>query len=193
MSRPRPADEASFGGVPRPLVLLADATLDDAAAIAALHAASWRATYRGSFPDAFLDGPLEENRRQHWEAKLKSADPAMFVLQGMAGGRLIGFACVHLDADARWGALLDNLHVAPGATGHGVGARLFGEVRARVRQLRPAQGLHLWVLEANAGAQRFYQRHGGLAIERRPRDVLPGIRVPEVRYAWPFSEAAPRT
>ena len=38
----------------------------DMPAIADIHASSWRVAYRGLFPDAFLDGPLVDNRLAHW-------------------------------------------------------------------------------------------------------------------------------
>ena len=42
------------------------ATADDAAAIAAVHIASWRAAYRGLLPDAVLDSLSLEARTDHW-------------------------------------------------------------------------------------------------------------------------------
>ena len=42
----------------------------DAAAIATLHAESWRTAYRGLVPDAFLDGPVVEDRMHLWRKRL---------------------------------------------------------------------------------------------------------------------------
>lgn len=43
-----------------------EATSADIEGIANLHATSWRFAYRGSYSDAYLDGPVFEERRQVW-------------------------------------------------------------------------------------------------------------------------------
>lgn len=55
---------------------------------------------------------------------------------------------------------LDDLYVAPGAQGVGVGAALLDLVKA----LRP-DGFGLWVFTSNAPARDFYARHGFVEIE----------------------------
>ena len=158
----------------------------DPEALARLHVASWRSAYRGLLPDAFLDGPLEENRRALW--RQRAALPSSLrpvVLTARAGGTLVGFACVLAGADSQWGALLDNLHVSPELRGQGIGARLFAMVRDGGYPGGTRARLHLWVLEANAAARRFYERHGGVATEQIVADVAPGVSVPEIRYIWP--------
>jgi GNAT superfamily N-acetyltransferase len=73
---------------------------------------------------------------------------------------------------------LEQLYVAPGHTGGGIGSRLI--VLAKERQ--PA-GLQLWTFQVNTGARRFYERHGFRAVE-----ITDGAgneeRQPDVRYAW---------
>ena len=44
----------------------------DIDAIANLHAESWRITYRGQYSDAFLDGPVYEDRLGVWRDRLTS-------------------------------------------------------------------------------------------------------------------------
>jgi ribosomal protein S18 acetylase RimI-like enzyme len=160
------------------------ATAADESAIAALHAASWRATYRGVLPDAFLDHALLEDRQRHWHERMHRPLPTQIVLKAVAGDALVGFACSYLDTDKVWGALIDNLHVAPHVTGGGIGWHLLDATMASVRNARPHSRLHLWVFAANRRARRFYERHGGIAIEEQLVEVLPGVNVPEVRYGW---------
>lgn len=156
----------------------------DADAIAALHAASWRATYRGILPDDFLDHQAAANRLQEWRLRLAAPAATQLVLKAVRGGELCGFACTFLDADPDWGALLDNLHVRPDLTGGGIGALLLDATIARVRDARPGSALHLWVFEANTGARRFYERHGGQPVERDLVEVLPHLAVASLRYGW---------
>ena len=80
--------------------------------------------------------------------------------------------------------MLDNLHVAPASIGRGIGVKLLAETFDYVRRVRPKSRLHLWVFEANSRARRFYERHGGTAVEEKNVEVLPGISAPEVRYVW---------
>lgn len=108
------------------------AMLSDAIAIADLHAESWRSTYRGILGDAFLDGPVIQDRRKLWEARLsRSPMPDTQLVRVIEdGGVLTAFVCALLDADPEWGALLDNLHVSPSSKGQGLGRRLMAEVAA---------------------------------------------------------------
>ena len=43
----------------------------DAAAIAALHADSWRRHYRGAYSDAFLDGDVHADRLAVWTEQFR--------------------------------------------------------------------------------------------------------------------------
>src|SRR5215467_14688607 len=107
------------------MMIFRDATTDDSLAIAHLHAESWRSAYRGTFSDDFLESRVHQERREEWQARFSGAerDP-FFVLLAESSGHLAGFACVFPDRDPLWGSYLDNLHVAPGLTGHGIGRQL---------------------------------------------------------------------
>ena len=76
------------------------------------------------------------------------------------------------------GPWVDQLYVEPALTGRGVGARLV----ERAKRERP-DGLRLWTFASNAGAQRFYERHGFVATRRTDgRDNEE--RAPAILYAW---------
>jgi GNAT superfamily N-acetyltransferase len=166
---------------------LVSARVEDAAAIAALQTESWRDAYRGFLPDEFLAGPIEDNRNQLWQARLTSpGDDRRLVLKAVAGNEPVGFVCVLLDADPAWGPLLDNLHVRPAMKGLGIGWQLFQAARDWVIARAPLQPMHLWVIEGNAAARRFYDRQGGAIVERRIVEVTAGIMVPALRYVWAF-------
>ena len=161
------------------------ARTEDADAIAALHAESWRSAYRGLVPDVILGDTLDAERQKAWRDRFASADPERrFTLLAVSNDRLVGFTCVLADADPPHGPLLDNLHVKPGWRGHGIGARLLHESRLWVRQITPSQPMHLWVIEGNAPSRAFYDAQGGVQGERRI-NVMAGIEVPALRYTWP--------
>ena len=165
---------------------IAFAACSDAAAIAALHAESWRTAYRGLYADEFLDGPILEERLRFWTERMSAPNPERrHVIGATANGQLVGFACVLLDAEPGWGPLLDNLHVKPAYKGHGIGARLLAASRDWVARAAPGEPLHLWVMEGNLPARRFYDRQGGTVVERATVDDGPGIGQPALRYVWP--------
>ncbi|WP_330294664.1 GNAT family N-acetyltransferase [Streptomyces sp. NBC_00503] len=80
------------------------------------------------------------------------------------------------------GGDLEQLYLAPSWRGRGLGDRFI----ALAKQQRP-NGLELWTFQVNGAAQRFYERHGFVAVERTD-----GLRneeqEPDIRYVWPAPE-----
>ena len=155
-----------------------------------MHAESWRSAYRGLLPDAYLDGPIFEERRALWVARMRApgADRRL-VLKAVQGGMLLGFACVLLDAEPSWGALLDNLHVKPTLKRQGIGRQLFDRARHWIQATAPRTSMHLTVIEENVDARRFYERIGGKVVEQMRKEVIEGVEVSVLRYRWDPLEA----
>jgi GNAT superfamily N-acetyltransferase len=87
-------------------------------------------------------------------------------------GRLVGI----LVLDGEW---VDQLYVDPEQTGRGIGRRLLTVAKHE----RPG-GLRLWTFVSKAGAQRFYERHGFVEVERTDgRRNEEGL--PDMLYVWP--------
>jgi GNAT superfamily N-acetyltransferase len=157
----------------------------DEAAIARLHADSWRTAYRGILRDEFLDGAVVANRRELWSARFSDLNRAdQLILVSEERGEIQGFACAFFDADSEWGTLLDNLHVVPGSKGQGLGRELIFAVAENVRRYGHHPRLHLWVYEQNAGARRFYERLGGSATTCVAESAPDGSQVSALRYVW---------
>jgi len=114
---------------------------------------------RGWFADVVLP------TREVWVAAPRS-------VPSEAGGPTI-VAVLVLDGD--W---LDQLHVDPGWFGRGIGSMLVDRAKAE----RP-DGLDLWTFASNAGARRFYERHGFVAVDATDGDNEEGD--PDIRYHWP--------
>jgi putative acetyltransferase len=87
------------------------------------------------------------------------------------GGRLLGFAGL----SSGW---LDHLYIDPGAQGRGYGSMLLQHAKA----LQP-HGIRLWVFQKNAGARRFYKRHG-FRLEKVTDGSGNMEREPDALYAW---------
>ncbi|MDR7335731.1 GNAT family N-acetyltransferase [Roseateles asaccharophilus] len=157
----------------------------DADAVALLHATSWRSAYRGIVPDSFLDHDVFADRQTVWRERLQgpATASAFGVVAEDASGQMIGFAYVLPGHEAECGTLIDNLHVHPDHKGGGLGRRL---LQAVVRELGTdsTEPLHLWVLDQNEPAKRFYARMGAEFIDPGTTPPFGGVCLPEWRCIW---------
>jgi ribosomal protein S18 acetylase RimI-like enzyme len=160
------------------------ATASDAEAIASLHAESWRENYRGAYADAFLDGDVFADRRRVWTDRLGAPEGRAVTIVADEQGAVAGFAHVILDDDPTWGALLDNLHVAPAFKRRGIGRELMAASAEAVIARAPGSSMFLWVLETNAAAQAFYRRLGGTCEGSEETQPPGGGTVVGLRYVW---------
>lgn len=157
----------------------------DTALVAALHVTSWRTAYRGLFSDAYLDERAEAERLAHWTRRLEALPPTHTGVIAEVAGQPVGFLYLIADADPARGTLLDNLHVAPGTRGQGLGRRLLACAAGEIATRQWPSGLHLWVFNANTDARRFYERHGAVQVDRTVYASADGTPHPAVCYAWP--------
>jgi chorismate mutase/GNAT superfamily N-acetyltransferase len=149
-------------------VLIRPAVAADAPAMADVHV-DCRAANVGSMP-AMVHSREQTHR---WMADRLAADSEGWVAE--RDGRVVGYLVITHD----W---VDDLFLAPGETGHGLGAALLDLAKAQ----RP-EGLCLWVFESNEGARRFYRRHGLVELESTDGSGNEE-RSPDVRMAWPGSD-----
>jgi GNAT superfamily N-acetyltransferase len=91
------------------------------------------------------------------------------------GSAIAGFAAIH---DAGGKAWLAHLYIHPASQNHGLGRALLD----RVKTQRP-QGFSLWTFQENAGARRFYERHG-LALARLTDGRDNEEKLPDALYVW---------
>lgn len=166
-----------------------DATAADAAKIARLQIASWRAAYRGILPDAYLDGPIEAERHAHWQQALagrRAGDLTLILddppFEGPGGVIPAGFLAARIPGGEGFGAYIDNLHVRPDLRGRRLGSVLLAAGAERM-MLAGAADAFLWLFDGNDAAGRFYQRLGGTIADRGFDDFLGG-RLPHTRIVF---------
>ncbi|TAK99337.1 MAG: GNAT family N-acetyltransferase [Aquabacterium sp.] len=167
-------------------IVVRQARPDDAHALAHLHAKSWRQTYRGQLTDAFLDGPILEDRLDLWCTRLANPSSRQGIWVATRAGAVVGLACAYAQHDEQWGTLLENLHVAHEHKRQGIGQRLFETVRQWATHSAQAEWLHLWVLAGNHTAQRFYQGLNALHKESGTWHAPDGSSLAQLRYVWPL-------
>lgn len=179
-------------------VVVRPAAVDDADAIGAVHVRAWQAAYRGHMSDEHLDGLSIDQRRANWRAGLSAGadDRAVLVVEDPTDGHVCGFAVVG-DARTDHGAAAPDdgelwaINLEPEAWGRGLG----GVLLAGAEQALVARGCaraHLWVLEGNARARRFYEREGWRPDGAVKDEDFGGRTLREVRYRRVRSRAAAR-
>jgi len=160
------------------------AALADAAAIAAVHQASWRTTYAGILPLAVIAREAGRKSEKTWRRRLAAERPggATWIAERGAHG-IVGFASCG-DARAPMQGLdaeIYALYVLQAHQQRGVGREL---VRACARHFvrQGLFGFYLWVLKANR-ARLFYEALGGEEIAEKT-EQLGKHDFAEVAYGW---------
>lgn len=154
----------------------------DAHRIAWVHLESWRTTYPGIIPQAYIDGLKVEDGVTRWRDRLAQNDgPIVFVAEDETG--IFGFAAggtiMHpVDGfDGELGAiyLLASHHK------RGAGAALVRRIAGALVE-RGFRNMVVWVLKANP-ARGFYERMGGVQVGEQGIEIG-GVTLPEVAYGW---------
>jgi ribosomal protein S18 acetylase RimI-like enzyme len=160
------------------------ATANDAAAIATLRVDSWRTTYRGVMPDAYLDGMRAEESAEMWLQVLNADLPTIAVFVAEAGTELVGFAAGMLLMPEKFdlNAELTAIYLKPIAQRGGVGRRLLSMI-ASALQLQGATGLLVWVIAGNQAARQFYEQMGAELLIEQPF-TWDGLDLMETGYGW---------
>lgn len=157
----------------------------DASAIADVHVEAWRETYDGIMDPAFLDGLRHADRLELWHRVLREAEEqgaCVYVAEQSAEkSDLIGFANAGPARDAD-GAEIYAIYLRQRAWGQGHGRALLAACLGHMRRPEP-RGVLLWVLEQNAGAQRFYEAAGFIDDGGRKTVAVGGRDLDHVRYS----------
>lgn len=165
-------------------------TTSDAGDIARVHVAAWQTAYKGLVPQSYLDALDISERTELWSKILAG----VLTVPGIArpvdvvatlNGELVGFANIGRFRDApddTSAGELWALYVDPASWGAGVGDALMAATLDEFERLAVEQSF-LWVLEGNARACRFYERHGWRPDGLTKTFEADGIDVAEVRYS----------
>jgi ribosomal protein S18 acetylase RimI-like enzyme len=170
-------------------IKLRQATRADAAAIGALHVASWHETYTGLIPGEMLAGLSVEMRTAMWRRIL--GDPDAFggavVFVAEDGGRVIGFGSCGRQrdtilVDAGFGGEIGAIYVLRSNQNRGAGRSIMAMMAKSLSGLGH-EAASLWVLRENAPARNFYEGLGGEIVGEKT-DERPEATLVEVAYGW---------
>jgi putative acetyltransferase len=129
--------------------LIRAARPDEAEALAGIQRDASLAAFAHIFPPELYPYPFDDVH-QRWREAL--GDGSLKVLVAEEDGAAVGVAGCRAEC-------LDGLYVLPEWWSRGVGGELHDEVLKRLRADGSAR-CHLWVLEHNDRARRFYERLG---------------------------------
>jgi GNAT superfamily N-acetyltransferase len=171
------------GGMGEAIIRKAVST--DASAIASVHVASWRTTYKGMVPDTVLENLSHERRANWWTHVLTqpTGDECVFVAEASESG-IVGFASGGHERTGEYPSNDGELYAIYLLASHhrqGVGSRLFHAVAETLVE----QGFHAmmcWVLEENP-SRRFYEAKGGIRIGQKTVE-MGGVELQEIAYGW---------
>lgn len=160
------------------------ATAADAPAIARVRIDSWRTTYRGIIPDAYLDRMELDASTAIWDRVLTAGPNTTSVFVAERAGEIVGFACGAMLAEAKYGidAELVAIYLRREFQRVGLGRQLMGAV-VDAQVAHRATGILTWVIAGNKAARRFYERLGGELLVEQPFQ-WDGMDLIEVGYGW---------
>ncbi len=164
----------------------------DAPAIARVHVESWRTTYQGLLPAAYLEAMDVHHYAGRWHRTLLDRFGQAIVLVAEEEGAVVGFASggPERDGDHRYKGELYAIYLLREFQGRGLG-RALTESTASALADRDVTSMAVWVLRDNAGARGFYERLGGVYLRERQLELgmEGGLDVLEVAYLWPDTRA----
>ena len=139
------------------------AETSDASAIAAVHVASWEASYRGIIPDVEFEKRPLSRRVVQWTEWLGKSDRPTFVACDSAG-EVFGFAGGWLIDRAEYGfdSYLATLYLFPHVKGQGIGRALLAAI-AEEFSSAGARDMALRTLRLNP-ARQFYEHLGARLV-----------------------------
>ena len=156
----------------------------DAEALARVHVQSWRETYRGLLPDAYLARMSEEAHARRFAKALMKPGPDDVTLVVADRWGLGGYA---QGGPSRRGvpgeAEVATLYLLRSAQNRGLGGQLLGDT-ARALAVRGARSLVISVLRDNFAARGFYEHLGGEPEPARQEPGPGGGSYWEVAYRW---------
>jgi GNAT superfamily N-acetyltransferase len=166
-------------------MIIREATLDDALAIARIHVDTWRTTYRGIVPDEYLANLSYQQRAERWYKTLSCAPEAgdfTYVAEAEPGN-MLGFANggVERTRDPLYKGELRAIYIQQRHQGQRIGRSLVQAITKKLHLLE-INSMMVWVFLDNPACQ-FYTALGGKLVHEKEFE-LGGKNLTELAYGW---------
>ncbi len=166
------------------MFLIRHAEVGDAAGIGSVHAESWRTTYRGIVPDAYLDAIDVDEWSERQRRYMAEAPDDAVSLVAEVEGQVVGWAVggPNREPELDHAGELYAVYLLPEHQRKGIGLKLTMAI-ARWLMDTGVESMAVWVLADNHTARRFYEALGAEYCQEREVKVG-GADLAEVAYRW---------
>lgn len=167
------------------MMIVREAKIADAPAIARVNIDTWRTAYRKIIPADYLAQQSYEKRESDWQETLENAkNTGIFVcVAENDSGQIVGFAsggCERMGKYVYQGELFA-IYILEEYQRQGIGQQLVGTVATKLVELS-LNSMLVWVLGDNS-ACRFYEFLGGEKVEEQQTSRA-GVAMKEIAYGW---------
>lgn len=166
------------------------AKLEDRTEIARVHVQSWRTTYKGIFPQKYLDQLSIDERAAGWYRIIKhSPNDSHLLIARNHNNEIVGFASCGAGRDFGKGfGEVYAIYLLEEYQKKGIGRSLF-QLSLSLLKKEGFKSVGLWAAEGGP-AEQFYQRAGGHAHSQKI-ETIAGTDVNHVMYVWKDLHAIP--
>ena len=155
------------------MIAIRRARPSDAAAIGAVHVATWRSAYAGVLPEEYLAGLSAMRHAGGYQQAIADRRDGHAIFVAVASGT---------DAPPGLGeGEVETLYVLDDYRERGIGRRLMRAMAAHLAAVG-CRSVMLWVLEANP-TRWFYLRLGGRPVAREAIRFA-GLALDQLAFAW---------
>lgn len=166
-------------------MIVRQAKIDDAPAIARVNVETWRTAYRRIVPADYLANLSYDRRESIWLEIISTAaknEHFVYVAENNSG-EVVGFAAGGHERTGKYiyqGELF-SIYILEEYQGQGIGRQLVRCVAAKLADL-DLNSLMVWVLGDNS-ACKFYEVLGGKKVEEQQTSKA-GVLLKEIAYGW---------
>jgi ribosomal protein S18 acetylase RimI-like enzyme len=159
------------------------AVAEDAPSIGLVQVESWRRTYAGIVPEAYLAALDDEESAAKWKQHIQSGRMFVFVAEDQWG--IFGFVSGGglRDPIEGYDAELYAIYLLPARQRRGVGQEMAQTLREALL-MEGFSSMVVWVLEGNLPGVSFYKRMGGVQIAQKTIEIG-GTVLSELAFGWP--------
>lgn len=167
-------------------VIIREASVGDATAIAQVHVYAWQVAYKGIIPDSVLDHLSIQDRTTEWRKHLsKNVEQTLLVESNDIVAGWASFGQSRDDSSTPRTGEVYAIYLHPSVWRKGLGKLLHAEMERQLRQGGFVE-VTLWVLEANHQARSFYSSLGYSQDGGARTKLRGGVEIPETRYRKPL-------
>ncbi|MFC0523451.1 GNAT family N-acetyltransferase [Pontibacillus salicampi] len=164
-------------------MVIREAQLSDAKAIANVHVSSWKSAYQHLIEQQDMQNLTLENRITLWETVLKKKINGQMVFVAEVEDHIVGFISGGKERTKNYGfdAEIYAIYLLEDYQGKGIGSGLFSAFVYNMAH-EGYTSLLVWVLTQNP-YKRFYEKYGAAPIEAEKVTIGKGT-YEETAYGW---------